>query len=40
MYNKHDFENADILSNLTSDQIKEAIEGRDDIPQQLKDLLN
>jgi hypothetical protein len=40
MYNKHDIENADIISNMEPNSIKEAIEGRDDLPEYLKNLLN
>lgn len=39
IYNKHDFENADLISHMEPDDIKEAIEGREDIPEYIKDLL-
>jgi hypothetical protein len=40
MYNRYDIENADIISNMSPDSIKEAIEGRSDLPEYLKSLLN
>jgi hypothetical protein len=40
LHNKHDIENADIISNMEPNVIKEAIEGRDDLPEYVKNLLN
>jgi hypothetical protein len=40
IYNKHDFDNADIISNMEPNSIKEAIEGRNDLPEYLKNMLD